>query len=498
MRALRFARIIVATLALGSALAHGQSPGDGRKRVALVIGNAAYAASALRNATNDATDMAAALSSLGFSTRIHRDATSATMRAAIARFGADSVGAEAAVFYFAGHAVQSGTTVKLAGVEESPPRLADPVPLEEIFRQVREAKPRFTFVVLDSARTSDGDRPPIGDPPAPPDTLVAYATSSGDIATDGFGRNGTYTARLLQEISVPGATAEQVFKRVREAVVRDTRGAQTPIDSSRLRGEYYFVSAPPSAPAPASVVAGSLPPRFRLAPPPGEVRVALVIGNGSYETAPLSNPPNDAEDMARSLGTAGFKVILRKDQGYREMRAAVREFGAALKGATVGLFYFAGHGLQINGRNYLVPVQADIQSEADAEDLAIDANYVLATMEQSGSKVNVMILDACRNNPYSRGFRSATLGLAPMQAGSGMVIAFATAPGSQASDGGRDRNGLYTKHLLSNLEEKDTDILKVFQRTRAAVVRETRGRQIPWESTSLIGDFHFRIPIPVP
>ncbi len=225
----------------------------------------------------------------------------------------------------------------------------------------------------------------------------------------------------------------------------------------------------------------------------GGGRIALVIGNAAYKDAPLANPSNDAADIAKALQDVGFKVILKRNANTRDMRQAIREFGAELRRAEVGLFYFAGHGLQVRGNNYLVPVGADIQSEADAEDLAIDANYALRTMEEAQVKVSIVILDACRNNPFTRGFRSVSRGLAQMSAATGSVIAFATAPGSVAADG-KGRNGIYTKYLLASLAHPDTDILKVFQRTRAGVVKETGGKQTPWESTSLIGDFHFRTP----
>ena len=222
-----------------------------------------------------------------------------------------------------------------------------------------------------------------------------------------------------------------------------------------------------------------------------EQRVALVIGNGAYKELPLTNPYNDATDMADVLREAGFRVILKRDADTRELRNAVREFATELRRADVGLFYFAGHGVQLTGTNYLLPVGADIRSAADAEDLSLDVNYVLRTMEESQTQVRIVILDACRNNPYSHSFRSLGRGLAPITAATGSLVAFATAPGSLAADG-EGRNGMYTKHLLASLRQPDTDILKVFQRTRAAVVRETGGRQTPWEATSLLGEFHFR------
>lgn len=225
--------------------------------------------------------------------------------------------------------------------------------------------------------------------------------------------------------------------------------------------------------------------------PTDGVRVALVIGNSAYKDALLANPVNDASDMADTLEKAGFKVILRRDASSREMRQALREFGNELRRAQVGIFYFAGHGLQIRGANYLLPVGADIQSEADAEDLSLDANYVLRVMEDAQVGTSIIILDACRNNPYSRTFRSSTRGLAQMAAASGSLVAFATAPGSVAADG-TGRNGLYTSHLLQNLVQPNVDILRAFQRTRAAVMSASGGKQTPWESTSLTGDFYLR------
>ncbi|MFM9886955.1 MAG: SUMF1/EgtB/PvdO family nonheme iron enzyme [Burkholderiales bacterium] len=227
--------------------------------------------------------------------------------------------------------------------------------------------------------------------------------------------------------------------------------------------------------------------------PAGE-RVALVIGNAAYKQSPLANPVNDATDMAAALRTVGFRVITRHNADRRAMREAFDEFATALRRAQVGLFYFAGHGVQVRGSNYLIPLGADIKSEADVEIDAVDANYALRTMEEAQAKVSILILDACRDNPFARTFRSASRGLAEMRGATGSFIAFATAPGTQASDG-KGRNGIYTKHLLASLREPDTDISKVFQRTRAEVVRETGGKQTPWEATSLIGDFSFRAPL---
>lgn len=222
-------------------------------------------------------------------------------------------------------------------------------------------------------------------------------------------------------------------------------------------------------------------------------RLALVIGNNRYADAPLQNPVNDARAMARSLEAAGFEVILRTDATQREMLAALRDFGSRLKDSSAGLFYFAGHGMQIKGRNFLIPVGADIQREDEVAYQSLDAQAVLDKMESAGNGTNLMILDACRNNPFARSFRSASQGLAQMDAPVGTMVAFATAPGSVASDG-QGSNGLYTQHLLGALQQPGLKVEDVFKQVRSAVRRDSKGAQVPWESTSLEGDFYFVAP----
>ncbi len=227
---------------------------------------------------------------------------------------------------------------------------------------------------------------------------------------------------------------------------------------------------------------------------PSEQRVALVIGNSAYKDAPLRNPVNDATDIAATLRSLGFTVMLHTNADTRQMRSAMRAFAQNLKRGGVGLFYFAGHGVQSrNGRNYLIPVGADIKEEFELEDEAVDANRVLAGMEEAGNRVNIVILDACRNNPFARGWRSSTNGLAQMSAPAGSFVGFATSPGSVAADG-TGRNGIYTRHLLESLKQGDTDIDRVFTRVTAGVAKETGNKQVPWKSSSLTGEFYFRPP----
>jgi uncharacterized caspase-like protein len=222
-----------------------------------------------------------------------------------------------------------------------------------------------------------------------------------------------------------------------------------------------------------------------------ESRVALVIGNEAYKDSPLANPVNDARAVSAALRAAGFEVIERHNLGALEMRRAIREFGEKLRGKGAGLFYFAGHGVQVNGRNFLIPANADIKYEDEIEDQSVDVSLVLNKMESAKARINLVILDACRNNPFVRGSRSAQQGLAAMEAPIGSLIAYATSPGQVASDG-LGKNGLYTQFLVREIERPGLKVEDVFKRVRAAVRQASNGRQVPWENTSLEGDFYFR------
>lgn len=225
-----------------------------------------------------------------------------------------------------------------------------------------------------------------------------------------------------------------------------------------------------------------------------ESRLALVIGNANYKTSPLANPVNDARLMERTLKNLGFTVIKTENASRREMLLSIRDFGDRLKqSGGVGLFYFAGHGVQIRGVNYLVPVDADIKSEDEVAFDSIDAQSVLEKMETAKNTTNVIILDACRDNPFSRGSRSTTVGLATMNAPNGSIVAYSTAPGSVASDGS-GANGLYTKHLATAMQESGLQVEEVFKKVRVAVRRDSNNRQTPWENTALEGQFFFRLP----
>jgi len=225
-----------------------------------------------------------------------------------------------------------------------------------------------------------------------------------------------------------------------------------------------------------------------------ERRIALVIGNGAYTNAPpLKNPPNDARDMVVTLKELGFDVASGINVSQREMKGLIRDFGQALKAGGAGLFYYAGHGVQSKGRNYLIPVDADIQSEAELEDSSVDANLLLNFMDDAQNGLNIFILDACRNNPFARSFRSASTGLAQVDAPTGTLIAYATAPGRVASDG-TGQNGLYTAELLKQMRVPGLSATEMFMRVRAEVMKQTGNKQVPWEASSLVGAFYFSAP----
>jgi uncharacterized caspase-like protein len=239
-----------------------------------------------------------------------------------------------------------------------------------------------------------------------------------------------------------------------------------------------------------------------------ERRTALVIGNSAYQKSPLVNPVNDAQAMAATLGSLGFTVTKLENASKSQMADAIRQFGESIKRGGVGLFYFAGHGVQVNGENFLIPVDDDIQDKGQVATKGIEARLVLQAMSNAKNRLNVVILDACRNNPFAQSASRALVptgntdgrarsdsagGLAPMEALVGTLIAFATAPESVAADGS-GKNGVYTENLLRNITEPGLRIEDVFKRTRFGVRQETGGRQVPWENTSLEGDFYFVAP----
>ena len=220
---------------------------------------------------------------------------------------------------------------------------------------------------------------------------------------------------------------------------------------------------------------------------PKSPRMALVIGNKDYAQAPLKNPIHDASDIRDALLSVGFEVIYRENADVTALTTAVREFRARIQEGGVAMVYYSGHGAQADGINYLIPVGADIQSSGELKARAYDADIILSEMAEARSDVNILILDACRNNPFLS-HRGNSGGLATMTASKGTIIAFATAPGAIADDNARGGNGLYTHFLKKFMTQKGLKIEDVFKKVREEVLK-SNPRQIPWESSSLVGDF---------
>jgi carboxyl-terminal processing protease len=229
-----------------------------------------------------------------------------------------------------------------------------------------------------------------------------------------------------------------------------------------------------------------------------EPRVALVIGNSHYGSniGALPNPVNDAGLMTQALKQTGFQVIMVTDADQKKMKRAIADFGDKLAAAgpqATGLFYYAGHGVQTQGQNYLIPVGADISKEADVDIESVSADDVVKQMDFAANQVNIIILDACRNNPLQRSFRSATRGLAPMRSDSvrGTFIAYSTAPGQTAADGS-GKNSPYSAALATAIMQPGVGIEEIFRDVRASVMKATGDKQIPWDSSSLTAPFYFK------
>ncbi len=226
-----------------------------------------------------------------------------------------------------------------------------------------------------------------------------------------------------------------------------------------------------------------------------EERLALVIGNGAYQkpVPTLDNPVNDANDMAKVLRNLGFEVILKHNLSNRAMTEAIQSFGDRLaQKRGVGLFYFSGHGLQAKGRNFLVPVDAKIKKAADIPWEALDANRLLAQMEEANNGVNIVILDACRDNPYQSIKSLNKKGLAEMKSPTGSLIAYATAPDTPSYGDTSQRNSIYTKYLLDALRDMShLSVLDMLTEVTQKVVAKTKGVQVPWKSDSLTQRFCF-------
>jgi hypothetical protein len=309
----------------------------------------------------------------------------------------------------------------------------------------------------------DGQRSGIG-------TLYA---SNGSVINQGIWTNGNLVSSIqLQQATTTNAEIERQRTEAEQANRRQAEAEE----QLRLSQQQPQTNTP------------------RASAPSIGKRVALVVGNANYKVRPLKNPRNDADDISRSLRSSGFEVIDLRDASLQQMRNGVRQFGDRLINNDVGLVYYSGHGVEVKGRNYFIPVNADIQREDEIADQGLDVSLILEKMNTAGKGVNILIVDACRDDPFGRSFRSSSRGLAQMDAPRGTIIAYATSPGKVASDGDpRERNSPYTKNLVKAMQQPNKPIEQVFKEVRRAVQEETKNQQTPWENTSLSGDFYFRV-----
>ena len=228
---------------------------------------------------------------------------------------------------------------------------------------------------------------------------------------------------------------------------------------------------------------------FRLAQ--RQRRIALVIGNGDYKVGEkLKNPANDARDIAKALQELGFEVTLLVDVNKRRSDEAIEKFSRELSNGGAGVFYYAGHGMQVDGENYLIPLKANISREQDVQYEGIPLGRILGAMEDADNHVNIVLIDACRDNPYSRGWRSRTRGLASVGSARGTLISFSTGPGNVAFDGD-GHNSPYTTSLLEHIKTPGLPVELMFKEVRKSVEAVTNQQQSPWEQTNLIGEFAF-------
>jgi Caspase domain len=223
-------------------------------------------------------------------------------------------------------------------------------------------------------------------------------------------------------------------------------------------------------------------------------RLALAIGNDAYPGNPLHNAVNDARSMKSALEDVGFTVQLSLNATQQQMETVIDEFTGGVHPGDIALFFYAGHGVQISDQNYLVPVDFQARTAVDAKYKAYPAQRVQENLEVAGASLQILVLDACRDNPF-RGWRGGSVGLAAMQAGKGTYIAFATSPGKTAADNPGGRNGLFTGELITVLREAGLSIDQVFNRVREKVAAKSHGEQLPWSTSSVTGEFYFKATI---
>ena len=302
-----------------------------------------------------------------------------------------------------------------------------------------------------------------------------------------------------QELDKPNDLVAKAIERVATQADFQEAFPDYPRDAPTLASKPPATAPPKPRVKPSVRVSDSKSRMNTLRPNPelrSQNRVALVIGNSAYRHAPpLANPVNDARDIAAALTATGFTVVAVEDADYRQLNKAVKDFTRRIKSNGIALVYYSGHGVQVDGENYLIPVDADIEDQDEVRYKSVPLGYLMTKLNAKSAAVNLVVLDACRNNPFADSARGLRRGLAPINAPSGTLVAYATAPGKVAVDG-RGGNSPYTGSLARHIRESGVKIEDTFKKVRYDVNRDTGGKQIPWESSSLFEDFYFVPPRP--
>ena len=456
------------------------------RRVALVMGNSQYhAAPKIPNPANDARDMAAVLRGLGFEVIEAIDFGYNSAREALRNYARALVGADVGLYYFAGHGLEVAGENYLVPVDATLEQQTDldfeTIRLDSIIKLMqREA--RINLLFIDASRSNPllqrlgGARSVMGRGLAPiapgPGTFIAFATEPGNMALDGSGRNSPFTAALLRHIPTPGANVQQIMLSVRRDVANTTNGRQMPWSYDSLLSEFYFQR--PAVTAPVAQTANLR-------------RIALVIGNSNYSPlSTLTNAENDARDVAQSFKRIGFNEVVEKHNlGLQEMTNTLKNFGDLAHDADWAVIFFAGHGIEIGGLNYLMPIDAKIERDKHVKDETMPLERVLEKVEPA-RRLRLVMLDACRDNPFSKRMirsagvkRSTEGGLDKIEPDGDVLVIYAAKHGQVAYDGD-GANSPFTEAFLRHIEEPNLDLMTLIGKVRQAVLKKTANGQGPY------------------
>jgi uncharacterized caspase-like protein len=533
-------------------------------RYALVIGNAKYpdADAPLKEPVNDAREVAEELKRDGFNVDLGENLTGNNMRRAFDAFYGKLRPGSVALIFFSGFGLQSNRQSYMIPVDaqlwtEQDIR-REGFSLETVLGEINSRGAGVKIALIDASRHNPYERrfrsfsaglaPTI----APNGTLAMYSAALSSTVSDSGGDHSLFVQELLRQIRVPDLMAEEALNRVRVGVTRASHGDQVPWVSSSLVEDFSFAPGDGRSPAPPPVMTpGALPPSAALAlptpvaslaPPPAVVtplktpapasavsanaaapanthvptastpplqppvaigrRVALILGNSSYKSMPsLQNPRNDAVDVESALKTLGFETVMATDLDLDGMGKAIGRFSRLVRGADVAIVYYSGHGMQFNGKNYLLPIDASLESAADVDRYHVvpvdDLIQVLGGANAGG--LQLVVLDACRNNPVERDFKNkvasapganrdaaSTRGFARIDARNGLIITYATAPNDVAADG-TGRNSPFTQAFLKDVAIPDLDVRQMLFRVQSDVYQSSGSKQLPEISSLYVG-----------